>query len=431
MRKLKKYELFEIANHINFLINRNYKIYFQKIIEQYNIEIDENKLSYFKKVKEDIFGDESLIKTNIFLIVAKSNCICWGENSRSCYNINCKNSKSLIELGNWNESKLKHLERSIKGQAKSFIKFSKSKKKNKISITDKQNEIFEIDFNNISNKNSINVQKEKSIYDILLYDLEKLKNIYNIIQSDSFEQLSNNGEFELSNEKLEKYILSSLSNHLLLDGKLEVLYNLFKFGKKLNPKDSPDAIFKLTKKIEDYIDTTYGAGLYYLKNTKISGFVSFASIKQAFKEIEDSNNKSNIRFTEDHIYRRKLASSFLRSKVDLTLIEFQNLYKNRFSYISFLTSEENSSIKDWVDDPDFMNIPIQKFQKKYNTAINKKGVELINTKIMSEGNLKTFINFLYLNEIKAKGINIINIDIKTVREWFNKFQKSRIIVGLD
>ena len=74
---------------------------------------------------------------------------------------------------------------------------------------------------------------------------------------------------------------------------------------------------------------------------------------------------------------------------------------------------------------------ITKFQKKYNTAINKKGVELINTKIMSEGNLKTFINFLYLNEIKAKGINIINIDIKTVREWFNKFQKSRIIVGLD
>ncbi|MFM2392966.1 MAG: hypothetical protein RLZZ546_948, partial [Bacteroidota bacterium] len=58
MRKLKKYELFEIANHINYLINRNYKIYFQKIIEQYNIEIDENKLSYFKKVKEDIFGDE-------------------------------------------------------------------------------------------------------------------------------------------------------------------------------------------------------------------------------------------------------------------------------------------------------------------------------------------------------------------------------------
>ena len=83
------------------------------------------------------------------------------------------------------------------------------------------------------------------------------------------------------------------------------------------------------------------------------------------EEIEDSNNKSNIKFTEDHIYRRKLASSFLRSKVDLTLIEFQNLYKNRFSYISFLTSEENSSIKDWVDDPDFMNIPIQKFQKNY------------------------------------------------------------------
>jgi len=426
MKNIKKYQLLEVSEYLKYQLINKFNLHYKRIIEEYDLKTS-NKL-LVKKIKDDIFGDDELIKTNIFIILAKSNCICRGNNSIKCFNIKCDNTTSLIELSKWNETKLMHYERAIKGIKSSIKKYSKEDNKTIINLYDNKNQEIKINFLDLTNKENIEIQKRKNLFDIYLFDHDKIKNIFDIIKYETLDEL-NLGKHV--NKIFDKLIRTSLYNNLLLDSKLNVLYNLFKIGKNLNPDKNQESLFELTNKIEGYIDTTFGAGIYYLKNSNISGYASLEVMKEALNSIEKEKNKKDIKFTHDHIYRRKLASSFLRSNNYLDFEKFKELYKDRFSYVSFLTSNENNKIKDWIDDPSFMNIELKKFKRLYKQKLFEKNIHLVDTKVKTENGLKNFLYFLYFVEIKNKNIAIDDLNIMDVKLWFEKFQKNKKILKID
>jgi hypothetical protein len=207
------------------------------------------------------------------------------------------------------------------------------------------------------------------------------------------------------------------------------LHTLFQIGVNVLQPDK-DKFEDLERKTNDYIDTVYGAGLYYLANDKPSGYISILAIKEAFKSLMNKElkvPKSKIKFTNDHIYRRKLAANYLRIRVKLDFKDFKKLYKERFSYISFITSGENGTIKKWDENSRNMEIPWEEFKEKYVEKLKPLGVDLIGTKIYSDIQMKSFIRFLYSIEVKKiENINyekIQNIEICIIKDWFKKYER--------
>ena len=250
-------------------------------------------------------------------------------------------------------------------------------------------------------------------------------NIYKILESDLFDNQENS--------VLDDLIIKFLSDKLLLEGKLKALHNLFEIGDKLFPTDFDvvdlDKFKDLAEKIQDYIDTTYGAGIFYLRNTRESGFVSLGAIKQAFKE--HIANKAVTKFTKDHIYRRKLAANHLKNESTIEFSEFSNLYRERFAYISYVTSGENKRIISWDKNPESMKIDFhKKFKQLYKDSLRKLNVFLIKTQIESEANLNSIIHFMFLEKIKKYNMtleDIDNIQEKDVQDWFNYYNKFKNI----
>lgn len=430
---LTEIELFAIANEVTSLLNSKFEKQFNDTLKKIkNLKLGKELHLYFEEVREDVFGKN--LSHYVYIIFAKSNCICGSKRNKYCYSLDCDNKKykPIIQPSNFSEPNLSHKKR----KDKSVQNKKKNKKSdNVILIKEKNNIIYiqpnskkqiEVHLKNLFKKHIFSKQiNELGLTDILLFDRGILDNIFKILQSDLF----NNQE----NSVLNDLIIKFLTDKLLLEGKLRALHNLFEIGDKLFPSNFDvvdlDKFKDLAEKIQDYIDTTYGAGIFYLRNTKESGFVSLGAIKQAFKE--HLTNKSVTKFTKDHIYRRKLAANHLKNESNIDFSEFYYLYRERFAYISYVTSAENKRIISWDKNPESMKIDFhKKFKQLYKDSLRKLNVILIKTKIESEANLNSIIHFMFLEKIKKNNMNledIDNIQEKDVQEWFDYYNKFKNI----
>lgn len=430
---LTEIELSAIVNKTTSLLYSKFEKQFNDTLKKVkNLKFGKELHLYSDEVKEDIFGKN--LAHYIYIIFAKNNCICGSNHNKYCYSIDCVNNKCkpLIQPSNFSETNLKHKKRKDKSiQNKQINKKSDivilTKEKNKIIYyqSNSKNPI-EVHLKNLFKKHLFKKQiDELGLTDILLFDRGVLDNIYKILESDLFDNQENS--------VLNDLIIKFFTDKLLLEGKLKALHNLFEIGDKLFPSDFDvvdlDKFKDLAEKIQDYIDTTYGAGIFYLRNTKESGFVSLDAIKQAFKE--HLSNKPVTKFTKDHIYRRKLAANHLKNEPNLEFSEFSYLYRERFAYISYVTSGENKRIISWDKNPESMKIDFhKKFKQLYKDSLRKLNVFLIKTQIESEANLNSIIHFMFLEKIKKYNMaleDIDNIQEKDVQDWFNYYNKFKNI----
>ncbi len=444
--------LSDVSKKITNYIFSQFERHYNDIVDNFSsISIEDRKI-YEEELKSEILTKN--LNHYVYVLLAKCNCRCLQPNTIYCYSMNCENNKltPIINSNNFNASALNHKKRNDKHQQK-----KRADKKGNDSFLVKDTLVFKEDnqfyyvrngikkmifFENILSKkfkekslnaidrmaienNLLNKHNEidsKSISnEILLFDQNIIKNVYEIILCESFKKEEN--------EKLKDLIKESIFDKILLDSKMKALHNLFEIGLSIFPPDA-NKFKDLEKKTNNYIDTTYGAGLYYLENIKPSGYVSVEAVKEAFaslfKKEVDPKSKIKIKFTNDHIYRRKLAATYLKNEHQRDFSEFKKLYKNRFSYISFITSKENSSIKKWDENPNSMKIPFDKFREIYVLELKKLNVNLIETEIFSETQMKTFIEFIYITEVsKLTDLNektIKNIDEISIKEWFSHYQ---------
>lgn len=430
---LTEIELSAIVNKATSLLNSKFEKQFNDTLKKIkNLKLGKELHLYSDEVREDIFGKN--LSHYVYIIFAKNNCICGSNHNKYCYSLDCVNNrcKPLIQPSNFSETNLKHKKR----KDKSVQNKQKNKKSDFVILTREKNKIL---YHQSNSKNPIEVHLKnlfkkhlfkKQIYelgltDILLFDRGILDNIYKILESDLFDNQENS--------VLNDLIIKFLTDKLLLEGKLKALHNLFEIGDKLFPSDFDvidlDKFKDLAEKIQDYIDTTYGAGIFYLRNTKESGFVSLDAIKQAFKE--HLTNKSLTKFTKDHIYRRKLAANHLKNESSIDFLEFSYLYRERFAYISYVTSGENKRIISWDKNPQSMKIDFhKKFKQLYKDSLRKLNVILIKTQIESEVNLNSIIHFMFLEKIQKNNMNledIDNIQEKDVQNWFDYYNKFKNI----
>jgi hypothetical protein len=430
---LTEIELSAIANEVTSLLNSKFEKQFNDTLKKIkNLKLGKDLHLYFDEVREEIFGKN--LAHYVYIIFAKNNCICGSNHNKYCYSLDCVNKKymPLIQPSNFSETNLKHKKR----KDKSVQNKQKNKKSDNVILIKEKNKILylqpnskkhiEVHLNNLFKKHIFSRQiNELGLTDILLFDRGILDNIFKILESD----LLNNHE----NSVLNDLIIKFLTDKLLLEGKLKALHNLFEIGDKLFPSDFDviglDKFKDLAEKIQDYIDTTYGAGIFYLRNTRESGFVSLDAIKQAFKE--HLTNKSLTKFTKDHIYRRKLAANHLKNESSIDFSEFSYLYRERFAYISYVTSGENKRIISWDKNPESMKIDFhKKFKQLYKDSLRKLNVFLIKTQIESEANLNSIIHFMFLEKIKKNSMNledIDNIQENDVQDWFDYYNKFKNI----
>lgn len=423
-------ELSQVSLVITNYIYDKYKLQYKEISKNFHNIIEEND-NFFDEIKNEIFGPK--LNHYVYLLLAKCNCICRKKINKYCYSIFCNNKKftPITNENNYNKSALNHKRRDFKSKknkkeaSQEIKRITLEKQNNFILYKENDFEKSKVLFENIASTNSKDkfnkfvkdnlLQNSLIINEIKLFNHKIIENVYNIIKSDSF----NNS----INEYLDKLINESLLDKILLNTKLKVLHNLFEIGLNLIPPDVKK--FKnLTKKTNDYIDTTYGAGIYYLQNTSYCGFISVNAVKESFKALFENEKIKSVKFTEDHIYRRKLAANYLKNSLNINFSDFKQIYKDKFSFISFTTAKENRGITKWTDSIELINIDFEKFKDIYVEQLSKHDVNLIKTKnIYTSSHMKTFVYFLFLEKIKNKykKSEIKHIESKEIEHWFNHY----------
>ena len=380
-----KVELYELAEWFATKLNKQFEAYYAIAMREF--ETYENKSELKKNVKAEILSTN--LKSKIFLILAKCNCVCDGNDKLYCYSVNCKNSIPITTSSNFNESIAYHnyrayISKKKKRGSKHHIKFEKNVKQPKTYYFNKKEEntvLFESIFRG-KNKLDENLLFDKPI----IISISKM-------MSDALKT-------SYLDTTMYSKIRESIIQRIILDAKISAFFQFIQSSKSFYKPINADLQNTIELKVSDFIETTFGAGLFYLFNTRFTGFVSYEAIKEYLKKGDAFD------FTDDHIYARKLASKFLLNKSKLTYEELRNFYINQFSYITFLTSSENSKIKNKKNDTGKMALELPKYLKFYKKSLSNEGIHIIKTTIKSKYALKSILKYLQKNALLTERSSI-------------------------
>lgn len=376
MNTISKVELYELAEWFTNRLNKQFEVCYSAAIKEFNSY--DNKSELKKYVKEEILSTN--LQSKIFLILAKCNCVCDGNKDIYCYADKCRHSIPITTSSNFNESIAYHNYRAYLSEKK------RKGKKYKVFFVKEQKTPKHYHFND-QIENSVHFQSifkgGKKFDETLLFDKPTIvgisKMMNDALKADPLDCI------------MYSKIRESIIQRVILDARISAFCQFVSSSKSFYKPINAELQSVIELKVSDFIETTFGAGLFYLFNTQFTGFVSYGAIKEYLKKGDAYN------FTDDHIYARKLASKFLLNKERLTYKELRSFYINQFSYVTFLTSSENLKIKNKKNDTGKMALPLPTYLKYYKKGLSKEGIYIIKTTIKSKNALKSILKYLHKN----------------------------------
>jgi len=382
---LKKEDLYRLTYKFERLIIKSFNEHFKLILNNLSKSHTKEITNYIKKHKEKI--QESIfsknLKRNILLILLKNNCVC-RKNTEYCYCCRLKDEihtdpTPIIEPSNWGETKANHA-------------FRKKGKKEKVSIKYASKNISNYTIGKSSGK-----VHHKSIFllpiklsENSLFDKTVLDNLSGNSQQKSLMA----GVLEKGSTRMQELIMKSVHLEMIFFSRISIFYHMLKAIQVVYSKSLDKRIIAETEELKyideglKFIETTTGAGIFYLTNTQFTGYISLEAVKNYMK------SRKTYKFTEDHIYRRKLAAKFLLNKKLTKVEDLYEIYTEKFSFISLLHSSENKLISKISVDEKTISSDTKKYLTFYTEKLAGKKVDIIKIKIKSKDLLKKCINYL-------------------------------------
>jgi len=399
--KHKRKDLYEVTEDFVFklekLFNDRFKIQLNNLSKSYSSKLIDHINKHQHKIRESIFT--SNLESKILLILMKNNCVC----IKGKYCFYCgndveahKKTSKIITPSNWDESKLYH----------AFRDYKSKKRKKGVTPT--------ISLKYKSENTScyvIGSGEEKNVDHKSIFELPNKLPENTLFDKTALNKLSgtNRGKNKIPslmtdviqgvNTTIDKLIDEAVSDEMKFYFRIIYFFKYLEVSEQYYSDSFIKRLFPVNEGFEfineglKFIETTTGAGIFYLRNTQFTGCISFNAVRK-YMHAKETNTK--YKFTEDHIYRRKLVAKFL---LKLNLKNEEDLYEKytkQFSFISLLDSAENSAIS--KVDVKMKTIAKEKkdYLKFYTTKLAKKPykIKMIKTKIKSKSLLKGYIKYL-------------------------------------
>jgi len=373
---------YEFVRLLEKSFNEHFKIILNDLSKSHTNETTNHIKKHEKKIKETIFSKD--LKRNILLILLKNNCVCTYKKEYCFY---CgkgveihSNTTPIIEPSNWEETKAAHAFRTGKKE-KVSIKYA-SKNISNYRIGNREGKVYHKSIFELPIKLSENSLFDKTVLDELSGKSDKKSLMAGVL--------------EKGNTRLQELIKESVRREMIFFSRISSLYHMLKSIQIVYSKTYDKRIITETEELEcideglKFIETTTGAGIFYLRNTQFTGYISLAAVKKYMK------SRNTYKFTEDHIYRRKLAAKFLLNNKLTKVEDLYDIYTEKFSFISLLDRSENSSISKIDVNEETINSDMKQYLKFYIKKLAEEPfkIEMIKTKIKSKDSLEECINYL-------------------------------------
>ena len=386
---LSKTDIYRLRDEFNRVLiksfNEHFKLILNDLSKSHTSELTNHIKNNKKKIQESIFSKN--LNRNILLILLKNNCVCYYKKD---YCFCCgKDAKihpvptEIITPSNFKETISAHGSRNKPEKVQVKIEYQ-SKNTSNYKIGKKLGEIH-----------------HKSIF---LLPIKLSEN--SLFNKEVLDELSGNsnkkglmaGVLEKGNTRMQEVIKESVRREMIFFARISSLYHMLNSLQVVYSKTYDKSIISETEELEcideglKFIETTTGAGIFYLRNTQFTGYISLAAVKKYMR------NRNTYKFTEDHIYRRKLAAKYLLNNKLKKVKNLYDIYTEKFSFISLLDSSENSSISkvDVNENGISSNMTTEKYLKLYTKKLAEKPfeIEMIKTNIKSKHLLEGCIIYL-------------------------------------
>ena len=131
-----------------------------------------------------------------------------------------------------------------------------------------------------------------------------------------------------------------------------------------------DVYCKAEKPQKAFIETMVGAAIWYIPKPKNAwtGFISFETLK-AF---HPNSSIGNPKFSEEHVYPRKVAARLLLESLSLDGDRLLDLFTNKYGRLHYITPDENKAVIRFQKDSVFT---------EPESAYKSAGIELINVAV--------------------------------------------------
>lgn len=148
---------------------------------------------------------------------------------------------------------------------------------------------------------------------------------------------------------------------------------------------------KANKQQKAFIETMVGAAIWYIPKPT-NAWTGQVSV-EALKAFHPESGHNNPRFSEEHVYPRKVAARLLLEHKSLTGPILKNLFCEKYGRLHYITPDENKAVQPFQRDSIFTN-PEEAYIKAGVTLIQINNSDL---RLIKKRDNKTIEHYLMLN----------------------------------